>query len=359
MIQSGGRHCRKALVPFESVPARRMGIVAMGENADCTENDLRDREPSGTPASPSMIEVRAPYCALSDVRILEPGVATALVIPEQEVDLEVGPVAAAEAGRHLAILGSYACASSGGAREGRHYYLAEEAQLEATDLVEESGLSGRAPLRVLARVTSNDKRRPRAACEIHTLSGARLYSLSVGYNVVPERVFQRLFAAHRVDMRRERRGENGAAAAAAVHRRNPYRRRLPLTIEHVDGRTVRAALPCVNAEDCSGHFPLYPAIPVAVLMEVFSNAAGALLRQGAMAPSLRYRVRRAEIRASKLVFAGQGLVLSGETLEPHGELGALMRMRAWAADGHEVADATFVLEGCRAATHDQVFGATG
>ena len=333
----------------------------MGGNVDFNVSEFRgDRLEHGVPASSSIIEVRAPYCALDDVRIVEPGLATAVVVPEQEVDLEVGLIAAAEAGRHLAILGSYACASSGASRDGRHYYLAERADLEGADFFMDSAVSRSVPLRIAARVTSSDTRRPRVACEMQTASGRPIFSLSVGYNVIPERVFQRLFASHRVDMRREARPEGGPAQAPPErHRRNPYRRRLPLTIEYVDGRSVRAALPCVRAEDCSGHFPLYPAIPVAVLMEAFSNAAGALLRERAMDPSLRYRVLRAEIRASKLVFAGQSLLLSGETIEARGESGALMRMIASTADGLEVADATFVMEGCSSAAHGELLGATG
>ncbi len=53
-----------------------------------------------------LICVRAPYFALEDVRATEAGLLTCTVVPQHPLGSEVGLLAGAEAGRHLAIAGS-------------------------------------------------------------------------------------------------------------------------------------------------------------------------------------------------------------------------------------------------------------
>lgn len=295
-----------------------------------------------------LIEVRAPYCALRDVQAVHPGRVSALVIPEQLVDLELGDIAAAEAGRHMAILGSVACATHRCDPQRRSYYLAERAVLrspESSDFTSKTN-----PLRLDAQCVESATRQARAECQIRRADGTLLFGLDVTYKLVPEKIFQRLFAAFRVDMRRAPRIAVAASEPVEHLRTNPYRQRLQLTVAELDRSRIRCQVPSVPVEACAGHFPLYPAVPVAVLMEAFSNAGGALLRTYRAAPELRYRVRCADIHASRLVFAGQAIVIHGEVLHDVSAHAVAMQMRACLPEGDEVASASFILDGLPAGT---------
>jgi len=288
-----------------------------------------------------LIEVRAPYCALRDVRSSQPGDATASVHPELPMDMEAGPVCAAEAGRHMAILGSVACATHKRESGKRLYYLAERALLQAPDISEADGAASL--LHVSARCVESRTRVAQAACELRQTDGTLLFGLGVTYKLVPEDVFQRLFAAYRVDMRGSpRRAHDTSHAAYHPQRRSPYRQRIPLTLSSLDARHIRTELNQIPAEACAGHFPLYPALPVAVLMEAFANSTGMLLRSFRDNPELRFRVTSADITASRLVFAGQSLVIEGEVVGELSEHKVEMRMRASLSGGDEVSRATFV-----------------
>src|SRR5918995_197603 len=86
----------------------------------------------GTPVSDdelfSRIEVCPPYFALTDVRRTDDGGVSAQVRICQSLGDEIGPVSAAETGRHLAILGSVAAAFANPSAK-RHFYLAFDAEL--------------------------------------------------------------------------------------------------------------------------------------------------------------------------------------------------------------------------------------
>jgi hypothetical protein len=296
-----------------------------------------------TPANPvDLIEVRAPYCALRNVLVARPGQVSASVAVEQAVDLELGDIAAAEAGRHMAILGSIACATQQPDHARRYYYLAERAVLSSPEVMPVPRASG--SVQVEAQCQQSNLRQAQANCAIRRADGSQLFGLHVTYKLVPEKIFQRLFSAHRVDMRQADRAQSPLTDSVRQQRRNPYRQRLELTTIACDGKRIRAELPKIPAEACAGHFPLYPAVPVAVLMEAFSNAGGALLRKYRAADALRYRIRGADILASKLVFAGQSIVIQGEVVAEVSALAVQMEMRASLSDGEEVSHSTFLIE---------------
>lgn len=311
---------------------------AAGSDLSSVDSAARDAR---TVSPLELIEVRAPYCALRDVHSYQPGQAGATVQPELPMDMEGGPVCAAEAGRHMAILGSVACATH--KREGgkRLYYLAERALLQAPD---DSDASGAASLlHVSAQCVEARTRVARAECELRQANGTLLFGLGVTYKLVPEDVFQRLFAAFRVDMRKSPRSAHGGSIDSFHgQRRSPYRYRMPLSVAALDAQHIRTELNHIPAEACAGHFPLYPALPVAVLMEAFANSTGMLLRSYRDDPELRFRVTSADITASRLVFAGQSLVIEGEVVGELSERKVEMRMRASLSGGDEVSRATFV-----------------
>lgn len=288
-----------------------------------------------------LIEVRAPYCALRDVHSPQSGLAHASVQPELPMDMEAGPVCAAEAGRHMAILGSVACATHTSDPRKRLYYLAERALLRAPEYSDAEGPASL--LHVSARCVDSRLRSARSECELRLIDGTLLFGLDVTYKLVPEDIFRRLFGAFRVEMRRSPRPpHSGNSHDYHQRRQNPYRQRLPLSVAALDARRIRTELNTIPAEACAGHFPLYPALPVAVLMEAFANSTGMLLRSYRASPALRFRVTSADISASRLVFAGQSLVIDGEVVGALSEHSVEMRMRASLSSGDEVSRATFV-----------------
>src|SRR5690349_20641483 len=146
----------------------------------------------------SLIDISAPYYALQKVHSPSAGIVHARVSREQPLGHEVGPIASAEVGRHLAIAGACACSS---VRESvaQHYYLAPRAMnVRLYDAATEHTTE----FDVRAHAVSS------TAHEAHALTSLRLagceqplYELDVTYKVHSRQVFQRLIAAHRRDLR--------------------------------------------------------------------------------------------------------------------------------------------------------------
>jgi 3-hydroxymyristoyl/3-hydroxydecanoyl-(acyl carrier protein) dehydratase len=245
-----------------------------------------------------LICVRDPYFALQDVRERGPGHVTAGVPVEQPLGDETGPIAAAEAGRHLAILGLVAAARLN-PRLSRHYYLAHRATLERV------AAAGEGPLEGVARAHLGGKREATAETELRVAGGPTVYVMSAAYHVVPAPAFERLNAPRRRELRREPRVDGGVAFRALRH--NPYARPLALDVLQISNDAISATLGVLEAERCNGHFPQYPALPVAIVMGALSRLAGTLTLRRAGAEGARYRVDRAEVRADNLAFAGERL----------------------------------------------------
>jgi hypothetical protein len=245
-----------------------------------------------------LIEVRAPYFALRNLSAQTPGTVTASVVPEQPRGHELGGFAAAEAGRHLAIAGSCACASLDPAA-GKRFYLANRATLRRVS--QAPALEG--PLAVQATAISRDKRKAEAQATIADALGRVLFALDVGYMVLEERVFQRMFSAHRRDLRAQTRTPGGIFDHL---RKSPYQKPLPLLTTQLDRDAGVALLPELQGELCAGHFPMYPAMPVALLMYGLSSLSGEVLR-ARYGSQHRYFVQGAHVRADNLAFAGDSL----------------------------------------------------
>ena len=249
----------------------------------------------------SLIEVREPYFALTKLELDVPGRVSAHILAEQPRGHELGALPAAEAGRHLAIAGSCACASLQ-ADSGKHFYLANRAHLRR---VSDSSPDASVLLHVDARAVQRDRRQARAECALRDNLGRTLYALDVSYTVLQERVFQRLFSAHRQDLRLTPRASSPVASFEHL-RKNPYREAFPFVHTRLDAEHGVARLAELPAHLCAGHFPLYPAMPVAVLMYGLSSLSGDVLRAH-YGELTRYHVQDARVQADNLAFAGQSL----------------------------------------------------
>jgi hypothetical protein len=247
------------------------------------------------------IGVRAPYFALERLALAGDYGVAAEVPAEQERGLEADPIAGAEAGRHLAILGSCAV-SRVNPREGLHYYLAERATLERLTVGPRRAahLVGEAHAEIL------DRHRARARARLLTGEGEPLYSLDVEYRVLAARTFARLFSA-------AERSEGMVPTSD-----NPYARALHLDNVDVSVSAAYGELPSVDASQCSGHFPRYPVLPVAIVMRSLSDLAGAVLASRAGGRPVGYAVERAVVEADRFACAGERVRFVARHVESSG-----------------------------------------
>lgn len=204
-------------------------------------------------------------------------------VPEQPLGHEVGPLAIAEAGRHLAILGSCAAALAQPAEE-RICYLAVHA-FWALD----SRSNARPPMGTLtARAQIVERSRKKVTAETELICGGSIIgTLRVEYQVLSEKLFDALFNSYR---------QEEATAVPGP----PYTRPLGLSPQSIKRHAVIARSDETAESHCAGHFPHYPMWPVAVVMygltQVFS-----LLLQTRLKQSFRFKVLEAEVHAHHLV----------------------------------------------------------
>ncbi len=266
----------------------------------------------------SRIGVRPPYFALSDLS--NEGLELhATASAESPANGEVGPMPAAELGRHAAIVGLSAGAMSQ-SDDRRRYYLARRAECR---YVPNSAPHG-APVRFVGRPVDLDKRSLKSHVTA-TVGGARLAEFTIDYTVLTESAFERLFRVN-------------AKPTPAVP--SPYGSLLQAgwtgTSSHVEQVVER-----VPVSACAGHFEGHPALPVAVLMGQLSYLAGRLHDAGS------FRVVRGEVEASDLAWAGERVVFGAarQGFGGHQDAPKAARYRCEArAEGRPVGAMTLWLE---------------
>jgi hypothetical protein len=304
-----------------SSPSNDSGCALPGEGLSLTASELYP-----------FICVRDPYFALEALRALPDGSVTANVTRQQPLLYEAGPLAAAEAGRHLAILGSCAAALIHPVR-ARHYYIARQAQLQRVKVPVRPAL-GQLSARATAVLT--DKRSARAFCELDC-GGIGLFTLEVSYAVLSEALFHRLYGAHARELRSQPR-----SSLLPFQRKNPYGSAISLRILESDQGSLRATLGVITPEMCAGHFPRHPCVPVAILMQSLSHAAGELFSLRAGAP-LRYVIRSADVDARELAFAGTEVWVEARHVGPLAS-GEIFQARAFTAGDRTLGELRLVLE---------------
>src|SRR5581483_11840117 len=104
---------------------------------------------------------------------------------------------------------------------------------------------------------------------------------------------ERVFSKHRID------DETGASTL------NLYVTSVPLGEVVIDDALLSAYLGPLDPSKCAGHFPLFPALPVAILMHILSCAAGSLLAAVHDRDAVPYDVLDAKVTAENLAFANE------------------------------------------------------
>ncbi|MCA9471687.1 MAG: hypothetical protein MRJ96_12265 [Nitrospirales bacterium] len=280
----------------------------------------------------SRIAIRPPYFAFAQLMLDPSGVLSARVPVQHRFSLEAGAISAAEIGRHLAILGLCSVALQQGTDQ-KHYYLAQQAHLIRrgpiqTFLTSEHFFGKAWPLAIdhrtaLARTQLWDEHQETV-----------LYDLTVRYATVGERLFERLFQGYRQQ-------ESGEPSRVF----NPYTQSLPLKNVQIAGRRLTAVLGIESPQQCAGHFPFYPAIPVAILMQALAEAAGRLTQAQLGLPVFSYVVSDAEVCAKNLAFADEGIDLIAEYLHRM-DHAHVLHCRANTQSGKDVGQLEVTLEHC-------------
>lgn len=247
-----------------------------------------------------LVCVTAPYNALRNIEATSDDGVRCDVTVEHTAHGEATLISGAEAGRHLAILGSYALARQNPLRS-KHFYLATEATLRRRGAPLAAPCATASALVSSARVTAFDKRTGEVSAEVGTRDGEAIFAIDVRYSVLRAELFERLF-------RKARRDDPRPAGD------NPYARPAPLAVTRRERHELRASLGTIEASQCVGHFDHYPALPVAVLSGSLARLAAAHL--GVLAPQRapRYAIRWTRVVASRLAFAGERIDLCSALL---------------------------------------------
>lgn len=233
------------------------------------------------------IAVQPPYLSFSRLESDLDGTIRAEFHPEQPMQFELGRISAAEAGRHLAILGS--CAAAISADEGRLFYLATNARFRRTR--NDFPIGGNEPLRATAKVSEQGRRELVAETTISDESP--FAQLTVKYQILTPSLFQRLFAKYRTP-----------PFPTPIH--SPYRELIPLQFDDPQGTTLTAHSPALSATQCAGHFPEFPAWPIALIMHSLGRVAGRFLHH-IVGDEVYYTVTDAAVIAESLTFAVEPL----------------------------------------------------
>lgn len=240
----------------------------------------------------SLIDINQPYFAFDEI-LLENNFVFANVPVQQPLGHEAGPISAAESSRHLAILGVCSCALKNPVQK-KHYYLAYKGIYERVE-THSNTISSR-PLTGKATCISVDKRKAEAVTELLDANGDTIIRLRVYYHVILDTTFERLYKEHYI-------------ANPDFKIENPYEIKHPFIREEFSATQMRADMGKIPEYYCAGHFPQYPALPVAILAYNLFDMASRLTAHILANPNTKTIVRQYEITADNLAFAGDDVKL--------------------------------------------------
>lgn len=257
-----------------------------------------------------LICVSQPYYALRNLEQLGDGTLQCEILVENISSGESTLVSAAEAGRHLAILGSCALASCNPVVK-KHYYLANQAYLERPDDAAEIFHAGEPrSVRLFARARAVhldlENKVGKAETGIFTEEGKLIFSLDVNYQVLRAELFRKLFKRNHIEH-------------AALNGENPYVETIKFEslARHQD--ILLADLGIIPAQQCIGHFDGCPALPVAVLSSALVKLGGMHMKEILGDVWLRHAVKSVKLTASRLAFAGEHVSIRSRFLRKAGD----------------------------------------
>lgn len=243
-------------------------------------------------------EVKPPYFALANLSLNDDDSLSAFIPIQQPLDLEVGYISAAESGRHLAILGACSVAIFNPKKE-KHYYLAYKAEFHnkffqhnPEDLNYVYGVSKGHLINKRTAVSESSLFHP---------NGNVINILKTYYHVIAEKSFKKIY-------------KNFKISTNFNESVNPYTMLFPIKNVCISEKNLTASLGAISPNSCAGHFPNFPALPVAILSSTLSRAAGYLLKNILNQHDLKYIICEVILKADNLAFAGEIVILEVEYL---------------------------------------------
>ncbi len=239
----------------------------------------------------SLIMVKAPYNVIYDICINSDDSVSGKIKNEYLSEQEGGPIGVSEAGRHLAILGSMALAKDYGFPDA-HYYLAIHATLDRHSSQIKHADSY---LALNVKTLLKEKRTATVTGEIRYPDGELIYTITIVYKVLSQSVFSKLFGQHK----------NSEKIQNTI---SPYINRKKLTSLVFEGDKVTGTYGEVLAKECEGHFLDYPALPVAIIGNLYVELAIKLFNKYTNNQFDKMIVLNTTINALRLAFSGEEVI---------------------------------------------------
>jgi len=235
-----------------------------------------------------LIDVCEPYYALKDLAIAPDGSISAKVPIQQDLYYEPLPISSSEAGRHLAVLGSCACALSN-PDKFKHYYLAASANATRKDF----DFTRDEPEYFLghARCIKVDSRSAQAITSLHYPDGTTFSEIVLNYHVLDYRVFERIHKERIISWE--------------TISYNPYITEPSTNYTPISSKQLFGVIENVRVIDCAGHFPGLPAVPISILFRVLVRYAIVLMQHRIDNPNAVFCVRECTTEAKNLAFPGE------------------------------------------------------
>ncbi|MFC6101165.1 hypothetical protein [Olivibacter domesticus] len=243
-----------------------------------------------------LIDVHTPYYALQDVFVLKENIVAARVTSESAIGFEEWPITMAEACRHLAILGSVASAMMNPTKS-KHYYLAHKGTYKRVS--NKKSTPGK-QLTLLAECVSFDKRLAMAKACLIDEENELICGIDVSFHVIPQGMFGRLFAHGYRDYL-------PTISSPYIHKNKLH------DLQFYDVRAT-ATLGEIEEYHCSGHFPNYPALPVAVLLGVLHDLCIHLVHHLTNSEQAKIMVEECTLTADNLAMVADTVSLEVEQL---------------------------------------------
>ncbi len=275
----------------------------------------------------SKIMVKAPYNILCELKKESDGSISAKVKNEFLLPDECGPIGAAEAGRHLSILGSIALSNTS---DSENYYLAIQADIFrktlSTNYVETFHLQ--------SKVIFQDNRTGTVSGNIFDENNNVIYTINVKYQILRPSLFSKLF--------------NSFANTIIIKNKiNPYRNRKKLFDIIIVKDKISGVYGTVLSSECEGHFKDYPALPVAIICNSFTELGLKLFLHHYSNEFTKAVGTHANINANRLVFSGEYLTFRGETKRNNKSDKTMIFYFEALVNNKKVADAEFEICGIK------------
>lgn len=238
-----------------------------------------------------LIMVKYPYNKLYDIQTNE-DVSEAKVNNEYSTEGEDGPVGVAEAGRHLAIFGSIHLAKEYNFTAAA-YFLATHAILKRS----ESKIDDLDFLFLQVKTIYKERRKAKIYGEIYSTKKELIFSVEIEYQIIQQAIFNKLF----------KRNLNTTISENEI---SPYIKRKALKNIIISNNNAKGDYGIVLAEECEGHFKNYPALPVAIIGNLFIDLGIKLFHNNTNNTFNNVKIIHTDIKALRLAFSGEEICFS-------------------------------------------------